>query len=84
MRTRFFLALFLLLSPWLKAKAEVATEVSAWHQARIRLKAAQGWLAWEAVPKSAARSGQERGLSWLRQLDRCSGSDRSNQLPLMT
>lgn len=34
----------------LKAKAEVVTEVAAWHQARIRLKAAQGRLAWEAAP----------------------------------
>jgi hypothetical protein len=34
---------------WLKAKAELANEVAAWHQARIRLKAAQGWLAWEAA-----------------------------------
>lgn len=35
----------------LKAKAEVVTEVSAWHQARVRLKAAQGWFAWEAAPE---------------------------------
>lgn len=35
----------------LKAKAEVVTEVAAWHQARVRLKAAQGWLAWEAAPE---------------------------------
>lgn len=34
---------------WLKAKAEVVAEVAAWHQARVRLKAAQGWLAWEAA-----------------------------------
>ncbi len=34
---------------WLKAKAELAAEVAAWHQARVRLKAAQGWLAWEAL-----------------------------------
>ena len=34
---------------WLKARAEVAAEVAAWHQARVRLKAAQGWLAWEAA-----------------------------------
>ena len=35
----------------LKARAEVAAEVVAWHQARVKMKAAQGWLAWEAVPK---------------------------------
>lgn len=34
---------------WLKAKAEVIAEVAAWHQARVRWKAAMGWLAWEAV-----------------------------------
>ncbi|AMV30010.1 hypothetical protein VT84_36795 [Gemmata sp. SH-PL17] len=34
---------------WLKARAEVAAEVTAWHQARVRLKAAQGWFAWEGV-----------------------------------
>lgn len=38
---------------WLKAKAEVAAEVAAWHQARIRLKAAMGWLAWEAAGRTA-------------------------------
>lgn len=32
----------------MKAKGEVVAEVTAWHQARVRLKAAQGWLAWEA------------------------------------
>jgi hypothetical protein len=31
-----------------KARSELASEVAAWHQARIRLKAAQGWLVWEA------------------------------------
>lgn len=36
---------------WLKARAEVAAEVAAWHQARVRLKAAQGRFAWEAAPK---------------------------------
>lgn len=36
---------------WLKAKAEAVSEVMAWHQARVRLKAAQGWLAWEALGK---------------------------------
>lgn len=34
---------------WLKAKAEAISEVIAWHQARIKLKAAQGWLAWEGL-----------------------------------
>jgi hypothetical protein len=34
---------------WLKAKAEVMSEIMAWHQARVRLSAAQGWLAWEAL-----------------------------------
>jgi hypothetical protein len=33
----------------LKAKSEAIGEVAAWHQARIRLKAAQGWLAWECL-----------------------------------
>jgi hypothetical protein len=35
---------------WLKARAEVAAEVMAWHTARVRLKAAQGRLAWESAP----------------------------------
>ncbi len=39
---------------WLKAKAEVVAEVAAWHQARVRLKAAMGWLAWEAAGRDAA------------------------------
>ena len=34
---------------WLKARGELASEVAAWHQARVRLKAAQGWLVWEAL-----------------------------------
>jgi hypothetical protein len=34
---------------WLKAKAELVAEVAAWHQTRIKLRAAMGWLAWEAV-----------------------------------
>ena len=38
---------------WLKAKAEVVAEVAAWHQARARLRAAMGWLAWEAVGNDA-------------------------------
>jgi hypothetical protein len=37
---------------WLKARSELVTEVTAWHQARVRLKAAQGWLAWEAAPST--------------------------------
>jgi hypothetical protein len=36
---------------WLKARAEAMNEVMAWHRARVRLKAAQGWLAWECVGK---------------------------------
>jgi len=35
----------------LRAKAEVVSEVAAWHQARARLKAAQGGFAWEATPE---------------------------------
>lgn len=35
---------------WLKARAEVVAEAASWHQTRVRLKAAQGWLAWEAAP----------------------------------
>lgn len=34
---------------WLKAKAELIAEVAACHQARVRVRAAMGWLAWEAV-----------------------------------
>lgn len=34
----------------LKARSEVVTEVMAWHQSRVRLKAAQGLLAWECAP----------------------------------
>jgi hypothetical protein len=34
---------------WLKAKLELIGEVAAWHRARIKLRAAMGWLAWEAV-----------------------------------
>lgn len=37
---------------WLKARAEVVGEVMAWHQARVRLKAAQGWFAWECLGES--------------------------------
>ncbi|MDY3559035.1 hypothetical protein R5W23_006225 [Gemmata sp. JC673] len=34
---------------WLKARADVVGEVMAWHTARVRLKAAKGWLAWECL-----------------------------------
>lgn len=37
---------------WLTARAELAGEVMAWHAARVKLKAALGWLAWETVPES--------------------------------
>jgi hypothetical protein len=36
---------------WLKARGEVAAEVAAWHRARVKYRAALGWLAWEAIPK---------------------------------
>ncbi len=36
----------------LKARSEVVAEVMAWHQARVRLRAALGWLAWETLPNS--------------------------------
>ncbi len=36
----------------LKARSELAAEVAAWHQARIKVKAAQGWLVWEAMQKN--------------------------------
>lgn len=35
---------------WLKARGDVLAEVMAWHQARVRLKAAMGWLADEGGP----------------------------------
>ena len=35
---------------WLRARAEAVAELAAWHQARVRLKAAQGRLAWETAP----------------------------------
>jgi hypothetical protein len=35
---------------WLKARGEVVAEVAAWHRARVKYRAALGWLAWEAVP----------------------------------
>lgn len=34
---------------WLKAKAELAAEVAAWHAARVRLRAAQGRLVWDIL-----------------------------------
>jgi len=34
---------------WLKARLELIGEVAAWHRARVKLRAAMGWLAWEAV-----------------------------------
>jgi hypothetical protein len=34
---------------WLKARAELVAEVMAWHRARVRLKAAMGWLVWETL-----------------------------------
>jgi hypothetical protein len=34
---------------WLKAKGDLTGEVAAWHRARVKLRAAMGWLAWEAV-----------------------------------
>ncbi len=37
---------------WLKARTEVVTEVMAWHQARVRRKAARGWLAWECLAEA--------------------------------
>jgi len=39
---------------WLKAKAELIAEVAAWHRARVRLHAAMGWLAWEALGTGAS------------------------------
>jgi hypothetical protein len=39
----------------LKTRSELASEVAAWHQARIKVKAAQGWLVWEAVQKAEGR-----------------------------
>ena len=38
---------------WLKARAEAVAEVMAWHTARVRLKAAKGWLAWECLGEPA-------------------------------
>jgi hypothetical protein len=34
---------------WLKAKGDLAAEVAAWHRARVKLRAAMGWLVWESL-----------------------------------
>jgi len=34
---------------WLKVRADLITEVAAWHRSRVKLRAAMGWLAWEAM-----------------------------------
>lgn len=39
----------------LKARSELASEIMAWHQARIKVKAAEGWLVWEAESKGKER-----------------------------
>ena len=39
----------------LKAKADLNAEVASWHRARVKLRAAMGWLAWEAVGASTPR-----------------------------
>ena len=39
----------------LKARSELAGEVAAWHQARIKVKASEGWLIWEAETKGKER-----------------------------
>jgi hypothetical protein len=46
---------------WLKARAELAAEVMAWHSARVRLKAAQGRLAWESAPPGSEPTGSAPG-----------------------
>jgi hypothetical protein len=40
---------------WLKARAELIAEVMAWHQARVRLRAAMGWLVWETLDPGERR-----------------------------
>ncbi len=40
---------------WLKARGELVAEIVAWHQARVRLWAAQGRLAWDATSHEAAQ-----------------------------
>jgi hypothetical protein len=42
---------------WLRARAEVVAEVMAWHQARVRLRAAQGRLAPEVAPPDHDQPG---------------------------
>jgi hypothetical protein len=42
---------------WLRARAEVVAEATGWHQARVRLKAAQGRLAGEAAPPGPDHMG---------------------------
>lgn len=39
----------------LRARADLNAEVAAWHRARVKLRAAMGWLAWEAVGASTPR-----------------------------
>ena len=39
----------------LKARADLNAEVAAWHRARVKLRAAMGWLAWEAVGSGQTR-----------------------------
>jgi hypothetical protein len=51
---------------WLKARADLTAEVMAWHAARVKLKAAQGRLAWETAPPGSeptecSRSEPRRG-----------------------
>jgi len=41
---------------WLRAKSELIAEVAACHQARVRLRAAMGWLAWEAIGTGSSTS----------------------------
>ncbi|HJZ55307.1 MAG TPA: hypothetical protein VKE74_10130, partial [Gemmataceae bacterium] len=40
---------------WLKARSELVAEVMAWHQARVRLRAAMGWLVWETLSEPGER-----------------------------
>ena len=43
---------------WLKAKGDLNSEVAAWHRARVKLCAAMGWLAWEAIGASNPQPGK--------------------------
>jgi hypothetical protein len=43
----------------LKARSELAVEIVAWHQARIKVKAAEGWLVWEALTVKAERESKK-------------------------